>query len=362
MQDMENQLENNKEIQLVQSPIIRHQLKEAGKEVSKRIAELNLDNQLATVQTVKFLKDLRAELNKDLADFETQRKLIKTAVNNPYIEFEDLYKTEISEKYKTAIDTLKDKIATVEDKIKSDKKKEVESYFNELCIAEKIDFIKFDKLGIDINLSTTEKKYKEQVNEYISKVIDDLNLIKSTDFEAEILTEYKSSLNVSNAITSVKTRKENEAKEVERLKAEQRVNRINYIEKLGMRFFEITNSYDFNADIYISLDDINSLSKEDFTKKYLDLEARIKDVKAKELEEKRQLEAKQKADQVSESPIIECPIIETPKVVAPPISAPIVEVAPEPIKTASFEVKATMTKLRALGEFMKTNGIIYKNI
>src|SRR5690606_13133008 len=141
--------------------------------------------------------------NKELTDLENQRKFIKESINNPYLEFENVYKTEISEKYKSAIDTLKDKIDFVETKVKSEKKQSVEAYFNELCIAESIDFIKFDKIGIDINLSTTEKKYKEQVYDYIYKVVDDLKLIKSTDFEAEILTEYKLTLNVSNAITTV---------------------------------------------------------------------------------------------------------------------------------------------------------------
>jgi len=341
------------QIKLVQSPVITHKLQEAGKAVSKRIEELELDKQIATVETVKSLKDLRAELNKELADFETQRKFIKEGVNNPYNEFESIYKVEISEKYKSAIDLLKDKIAFVEDKVKSDKKEAVDVYFKELCVSEKIDFIPFDKLGIEINLSTTEKKYKEQINDYITKVVDDLNLIKSTDFEAEILTEYKSSLNVSNAITTVKTRKENEKKEEERLKAEQRVNRINFLEKLGMQYVEITNAYEFNADIYVTLSDINNLSKDQFTSKYHDCEAKIKDIKAKELAAKPSLNGNKVAS--AESPIITAPVVE-------PIAAPTVEKEAEPLKKASFEVTATMTQLRALGQYMKENNINYKNI
>jgi hypothetical protein len=348
-------MKSDNEIKLVQSPVITHKLQEAGKSVSKRIEDLELDKQVATVDTVKSLKDLRAELNKELADFETQRKFIKEGVNNPYNEFEALYKVEISEKYKSAIDLLKDKIASVEDKIKSEKKESVETYFKELCVSEKIDFITFEKLGIEINLSTTEKKYKEQVHNYITKVVDDINLIKSTDFEAEILTEYKLSLNVSSAITTVKTRKENEKKEEERLKAEQKVNRINSLEKLGMKYVEITDSYEFNDTIYVSVSDINSLSKDEFTSKYHDCEAKIKDAKSKEL-------------QVSEPKTI--PVVESPlnghssSKIAAPVLAPKVETVKEvePLKTASFQVNATMTQLRALGTYMKENNITYKNI
>src|SRR6185503_10383235 len=97
------------EIKITQYPVITHKLVEAGKSVTKRIEDLELDKQIATVDTVKSLKDLRAELNKELADLETQRKAIKEGVNKPYLEFEDTYKTEISDKYKIAIDLLKDK-------------------------------------------------------------------------------------------------------------------------------------------------------------------------------------------------------------------------------------------------------------
>ncbi len=349
------------EIKLVRSPVITHKLQEAGREVSKRIEDLELDKQIATVETVKSLKDLRAELNKELANFETQRKFIKEGVNNPYNEFENIYKVEISEKYKSAIDLLKDKIAFVEDKVKSDKKESIEAYFKELCISEKIDFIAFDKLGIEINISTTEKKYKEQINEYITKVVDDLNLIKSTDFEAEILTEYKSSLNASKAITDVKTRKEKEAKEQERLKAEQKVNRINSLEKLGMHYVEITNAYEFNADIYITMSDVNLATKETFTTKYHDCEAKIKDVKAKELASKAiEIEVEATPEVVVYSKKEVAPPVSVP--VSKPIEAPKVEKEFEPLKKASFEVTASMTQLRALGVYMKQNGIIYKNI
>ena len=124
-----------KEITLVQLPIIKHQLKEVGKEVTKRIKNLDLENQVATIETLQSFKKLRTELNKELKDFEDRRKVIKTEINKPYNELEDVYKPEISEKYKYAIDLLKDKIAFVEDKIKSDKKESIEVYFNELCVA-----------------------------------------------------------------------------------------------------------------------------------------------------------------------------------------------------------------------------------
>lgn len=332
------------QIELTQKPVIKHKLQEIGAKVTGRLSELNLENQVATSETIQTLKNLRAELNKELADFEGQRKAIKEGVNNPYLEFEAIYKVEISEKYKAGIDTLKDKIATFEDKIKTDKSNAVEAYFNELCISEKIDFIKFENLGLDINLTISEKKYKEQVNEFIAKVQDDLALIKTTDFEAEILTEYKDTLNVSQSIVKVKERKDAEAKEAQRIKAEATLKRQNACIQLGLKWSEITSAYEYSPDTYITKDDIQNLTNDEFIAKFASVEAVI--LEAKRLEQ----------SQASSAPV-------APPVAAP-VQAPIVAQPEqkEPIKTASFEVTATWAKLRALGEYMTANGITYKNI
>jgi len=347
------------EIVLKQLPVISHKLQEAGKSVQKRIDDLELEKQIATEETVKSMKGLRAELNQEIKDFEEHRGMIKKAVNSPYLEFEEVYKVEITDRYKKATDLLKSKIDSVEFRIKKDKENNVVEYFNELCLAENIDFVKFESLKIEINLSTSEKKYKEQVYDYIQKIVDDLALIRSTEFEAEILTEYKITLNASKAITTVKDRKEKEEAEAAKLKAEQTQNRKNLLIKLGLNYVEITNAYEYNDEIFVSLNDVNNLSKEEFTTKYAEIQAKIKDLQEKSVE-------------VVESPEVS---IETRTdiginpstghgriVVNKPISSPVVEVIQEEIKTASFEVKATMAKLRLLGAWMKENGIEYKNI
>src|SRR5690606_32514635 len=142
-------------------PVIQHKLVEVGANVTKRIEELNLSNLIATDETIKSLKDLRAELNKEFTDFEGQRKALKQAVADPYVEFESVYNVEISAKYKQAVELLKDKISVFENNVKAEKKASIELYFKELCDASKIDFLKFSDTGLEINLSTSEKQYKE---------------------------------------------------------------------------------------------------------------------------------------------------------------------------------------------------------
>lgn len=206
-------MEENTQIQLVQTPVIKHALKQVGQSVTDRLTELNIDNLVATDDTVKGLKRLAADLNKELKEYEEQRKFVKEGVMSPYNEFEGIYKAEISEKYKKAIDTLKEKVAVVENRIKAEKEKAVRTYFEELCSNHGIDFVAFEQTGIDINLSTTEKKYKEQVESIVSGILTDLALIETQENKAETLVEYKRLLNVSEAIINVKKRKEAEAAE-----------------------------------------------------------------------------------------------------------------------------------------------------
>lgn len=336
------------EIQLIQAPVIKHMLQVAGQNVTERIKALNLENQVATEETVKGLKSLRADLNKELTDYENQRKAIKEGVLNPYNEFEGIYKDEIATKYKAAIDLLKDKIALVEDKIKSEKKAELVEYFKELCTIENIDFLTFDRLAIDINLSTSLKAYKEQVNKYIIGVTDDLSLIRSEEFQAEILTEYKTTFNASKAITTVRERKEREKAEAERLRIAEVQRRIKTLVGLGFVYVDMTDSYEYDYEIFISKSEIEGLERNSFQTKVLTLEAVINE------KQRAALAAKQ-----AEQPIIPAPSAPAP--VAAPVSAPSV-VNNEPMMTASFTVSGTRAQLLALGAYMKANNITYKNI
>lgn len=350
----------NTEIKLVQSPVIEHRIKEAGAQVDARIAELNIENQIATVDTVKSLKDLRAELNKELASFEEQRKTIKKAVSSPYDEFEVLYKTEIWVKYNNAVNLLKDKIAVVENQIKAEKEASIRRYFTELCTAESIDFVNFEQLGIEINLSTSEKKYKEQINDFITKVQDDVKLIKTVEFEAETMAEYKTTLNASKAITTVNERKEKEHQEQVRIKATETSRRVNLCKSLGMVYLDITNSYEFDSDIFVTMGEIENLSKDEFSALIAGKEQLIMEVKQALLLKKQEEEETTRNTVNGEEPA-PASAPEPKSEPAPALPAPTIETKEEIVK-ASFEVTGTMSQLRALGVYMRTNGISYKNI
>ena len=196
-------MENNI-IQVKQLPIIVEQLHEVKAEVTAKVEQaLSL---VCTEDTVKDVKKVRSELNKELKDYEERRKAVKKAIMTPYEQFETVYKDCISDTYKKADTELKGKIDSVENELKEQKKAEVKGYFDEYLQSKCIDFVTFENANINVTLSASMKSLKEQAKAFIDKIVDDLNLINTQEHKDDILYEYKASLNVSAAITTVTNR------------------------------------------------------------------------------------------------------------------------------------------------------------
>ena len=329
------------EIILKQKPIIQHDLVRVGQSVTERLNALNLEGQVATEETVGALKKLRAELNKELAEYESQRKAVKDAVMFPYSELEEVYKLEISEKYKAADVLLKEKVAFVEDKMKSDKKDEVVSYFAELCLAEDLDFLQFSQTGIEVKLSDSMKSLKDKVFEFVGKVAEELRLIDTQNFKAEILVEYKKTLNAAKAIREVQERKEAEKIEQDRIKLQETQRRQKLIGTLSMVFHDLTKTYNWVQDetVYITNNDVETLPADAFQIRFIQLQEEIKSKRLPTIGEFQQKFAEP----------LKAPVVETP---APK----------EEVFAAVFECELTMKQAGLLKEFLITNQITYKNI
>ena len=116
---METKTEINELIVIKQLPVIEEKLKGLSLEIDKDVEEaLKLE---VNEETVKDVKKIRSGLTKDFEELEEQRKLVKEKVLAPYMAFEDVYKTYVSDKYKDADLTLKTRVNEVEDKLKRSK-------------------------------------------------------------------------------------------------------------------------------------------------------------------------------------------------------------------------------------------------
>ena len=216
---------NENLITLKQAPIIVYEkIKAVGQQIEAKIAELNLDNQLVTDDTLKSAKNTRTMLRKELAVFEEQRKFIKEQVNTPYEAFEKACKEHIKVHYDKADNTLKYKIDEVQNRLLNDKQGRIKDYFTELCQSQGIDFLIFERLPLNITLSDSDKKFKEQVAGFVSEVSKSLEFIESLtdpdEYKAEILTDYKQTLDVMRSINNAKYRKQQREAELQRLEAQ----------------------------------------------------------------------------------------------------------------------------------------------
>ena len=191
-------------IRVVQLPEIEEHLQSIKIAITQKVNDaLSL---VCTEDTVKSVKAVRADLNKERNEFEEQRKAVKKAIMTPYEQFEAVYKECISDTYKKADIELKAKIDSVENELKKAKRTEVEAYFEECSKSVGVDFVRLSDLNLNITLSASVKSLKRQVKEYFDKVIQDLALIATLEHTTEILVEYRKTLDVSDAVLTVQER------------------------------------------------------------------------------------------------------------------------------------------------------------
>lgn len=195
-----------------QLPIIGYEdkLEAIHAEISEQIQAVTVLE--CTEETVKEIKKVKADLNKQLKAYEEARKGVKKAVIEPYQQFETVYKRCVSDVFKAADEELKAKIATVENALKLEKHEKVSSYAIEKRDSLALTWLNIEEIMPNITLSASEKSLKAAVEARLDAVYADVQAID----DYEVFVEYKKSLNLAQAQTIVRERKA----EIERAKAE----------------------------------------------------------------------------------------------------------------------------------------------
>lgn len=285
-------------ITIKQLPQIEEHLKELSIEIDKKVE--NAKSLVCTEENVKAIKQIRADLNKEFKEVEQQRKTVKEKILESYMQFEGVYKTYISDKYKEADGELKNKIDTTEDELRARKEQEVRDYFEEYKQSLFIDFIKFEDAKIKVGLSDSKTSLKKQAKDFIDRVNTDLATIMLQEHKEEILVEYKQNGYVlSTAISTV-------------------INRIKAVEETKRKQEELKQKQLEEAQ---SIADENIKIQTEATKQALD------------------------NFRVTEQEVLQAPTVEEKQ---------------EEILTLKFTVKGTRTKLKALKEFLVNGGYEYE--
>lgn len=171
-------------------PVIKYHLEQLSKEIKEKVDKANA--LIVNDETVKEVKQVRADLNKEFTELESQRKAVKQAIMAKYDEFEEIYKENVSNLYKNADVELKNKIDNVENQLKEEKKEELELFAKEHIKFNNLeDIISFDDIGLNITLSASMKSLQTQILDFVNKVANDVKLISLEEYSDEILLEYK---------------------------------------------------------------------------------------------------------------------------------------------------------------------------
>lgn len=173
-----------------------------------RIDALDIENIEASEENKSSLKNLRAELNKELKEYEDARKDIKKIVEQPYKDFEVEYKV-LKGVYDDASSLLRDKIDEVEDAQREEKKNNLVIYFEELKVSLNetikelgfnLDFVSFNHLGLNITISASETSLRKQANETLERVCNDLRVISGNAHKSRLYAKYSVNLDLSRAL------------------------------------------------------------------------------------------------------------------------------------------------------------------
>jgi hypothetical protein len=165
-----------------QLPEFEQSFIEANAEIQQRLAfmesiEVSPACPAGREETKSQAKKVKAELNKELAQFEERRKYVKKEINKPYEALERLYNEYVAAPYKSAISALTETIGWIEEQQIDEKTKETLEYFNEYrdSLGDDVAFMDFKRLNLKIGLSVSAKKLKEETRAQLDKIKADID-------------------------------------------------------------------------------------------------------------------------------------------------------------------------------------------
>ena len=201
-------LETKELIQVTQLPVIEEQLwrlKDHIIQVTKQATQM-----ACTVETIQSVKDARTDLKKLFLELDTKRKDIKQQIAAPYDAFNKVFAECVAGPMTAADADLKKKIDAVENELKSTCEAQMKRYFDELCQAEHVKWLEWNRMGLTISLTDakqkTHKKLQGTIAAFVVGVSQDAKAISQMENAAEIMAEYKRTLNLSAALDAVHDR------------------------------------------------------------------------------------------------------------------------------------------------------------
>ena len=202
-----------------QLPVIEERLREKAEEIQERTRFAC--SMVCTQDTLLAVKKIRADLNKEFAQYEEARKGVKRQVMEPYEKFEATYKECITGPYAEADKKLKAMVESVEYHLRDKKEKELRRYYKEHLEASGLDPADwaFERTGITVLRSRSDKSLRSEIRKWVDARAEDISSIRTMPDADEVMVEYKRCINLSQAVVTVSAR--HAAQEAERVAREQ---------------------------------------------------------------------------------------------------------------------------------------------
>ena len=194
---------------LEQLPVIVETLQDARLKILDAVKECK--DLTDTAESIVDIRAKRAQLSRWFREAETVRKEIKAQVMAPYEQFEEAYKECIADPIGEADAYMKTRITELEGVIKADCEARLRPYFDELKVANHVDWLEFDKVpDFRIDLvsarAKTPTRLMKQLKAYVEGVAADVKSIAQLDNAQEVLVEYVDGHSLAEAITICKER------------------------------------------------------------------------------------------------------------------------------------------------------------
>ena len=193
---------------------------EALKAISEKCkSKLEVAESMAcTEETKQAVKKLRADLNREFASYEAERKERTAEYEKPLKEFKKVYDEYISIPFKSADSALKTKIEDVETEQKNRKTAEIEEYAQELLDLYALNWLDLSRIMPNVTLSASATSLKKAVKTTVEKIKSDIDCIEVIDSSGEMFAEYMNCLDLATAKINVEKRKK-AVEEAEKAKA-----------------------------------------------------------------------------------------------------------------------------------------------
>ena len=212
-------------VRVKQLPIIEEQLRAMKETIEQQTSETM--QLICTADTIQTVKDMRADLNRKFNALEDARKNVKKQIMAPYERFEETYRECVTDLFRRADADLKGKVDAVEGELKSICEQNLQAYFCELRDARGLPWLEYERAGVKVDMASakakTPKKLMDAIKLFVDGVAQSVATIEGMEDAAEIMAEYKATLDLPRSIGTVQERKRRV--EAERQAAEERARR-----------------------------------------------------------------------------------------------------------------------------------------